>query len=321
METELEALFLEAHKLYLSVNESQLERNSKEYQLRVQHALQLSNDVAELIANEHIFSPNEELDDIKTDSIKLLLTPYYQAELQLQVVDKERLDHLTSAKIYFAHFLRQGEKLSLVHKDDLATLYSDARLEPTARRAVLVGRAQREKEAKAKLMALQKEMALRSDVDEELQRSCWIAMLHSAIPNAIRQLEMTETEMKMLESVANMEPPRITLDSRGNRVVPPPTQNNNKPIAYTILPGGRRVDLKAQVFQPGFNMATVTPEQAYEAEVKAGRMVTGGGKASEKKSDSDDEDDDIDDDAKLYKARAWDDFKDDHPFGSGNTKR
>ena len=64
-------------------------------------------------------------------------------------------------------------------------------------------------------------------------------------------------------------------------------------------------------------MATITPEEAFEAEVKAGRMVKGGG--NDKKAESDDEDEDDDD--KLKKARAWDDFKDDHPYGSGNTKR
>ena len=67
-------------------------------------------------------------------------------------------------------------------------------------------------------------------------------------------------------------------------------------------------------------MATVTPEQAYEAEVRAGRMVKGGG--NDKKGESDeDEDKDGDDEDKLRKARAWDDFKDDHPYGSGNSKR
>lgn len=83
-----------------------------------------------------------------------------------------------------------------------------------------------------------------------------------------------------------------------------------------------RVDLQAQVFQPGFNRATVTPEEAYEAEVKAGRMLTGGGKASEPKDDKDeDEDEDIDNEDKLRKARYWDNFKDDNPFGSGNSRR
>jgi immunoglobulin-binding protein 1 len=78
-----------------------------------------------------------------------------------------------------------------------------------------------------------------------------------------------------------------------------------------------RQELASQVFRPGFNMATVTPEQAADAEIKAGRMVKGGGNA--KKDESDDEDDD--DDEKVMKARAWDDFKDDNPYGSGNSKR
>lgn len=35
---------------------------------------------------------------------RFLLAPYYQAELHLLIVDKERLDHLNSAKVRFTIF-------------------------------------------------------------------------------------------------------------------------------------------------------------------------------------------------------------------------
>jgi hypothetical protein len=38
------------------------------------------------------------------------------------------------------------------------------------------------------------------------------------------------------------------------------------------------------------------------------------------KSKLSEEDDDEDDDAAVQKARAWDDWKDDHPRGAGNKK-
>ncbi len=92
--------------------------------------------------------------------------------------------------------------------------------------------------------------------------------------------------------------------------------------------------MAAQVFRPGYTMATVTPEEAVEAEIRAGRlqMPTNPPKKTTKRGDeeddddeqkdgkkSDDEDDDVDDDAKLRKAREWDNFKDDNPRGWGNT--
>jgi len=155
-------------------------------------------------------------------------------------------------------------------------------------------------------------------VDEELQRSHWIEIVKHHVVKAVAEVENTEKELQMLEMVAQRPPAQQARDSRGNAITAIPTSvTSSKPIAYTILPGGRRQELASQVFQPGFNMATMTPEQAYEAEVRAGRMVKGGG--NDKKAESDDEDEDDED--KLRKARYWDDFKDDNPFGSGNSKR
>jgi len=339
---ELDQHFLEGQQLYTKSDNSPLPSNHPDYQQEARHALQLFDDVADLISQQQLFSTNEELDDIRTDLLRYLLVPYYQAELHLKVVDNERLDHLNSAKLYFAHFLGRCEKLRLVHKDDIKALHSDIAGDPASRRATLIARMKREKEAKANLQAVEDQMSKKGtnnsdttigngsgggeNVDEEIHRSYLLAFIHVCIIKSVQQAELTEKEFKMLETVANMPNQPTTRDSRGNNITTTVNKynnnNNNKPIAYTILPGGKRVDLAAQVFRPGFNMATMTPEQAYEAEVRAGRMVTGGGPQQQSKGNSsDEEDDDIDNEEKVRKARAWDDFKDDNPKGWGNSKR
>jgi immunoglobulin-binding protein 1 len=68
-------------------------------------------------------------------------------------------------------------------------------------------------------------------------------------------------------------------------------------------------------------MATITPEEALEYDIRAGKMATGPGGAASAKKDDEDEDEGIDNEEKLQKARNWDDFKDDNPRGWGNTKR
>lgn len=136
------------------------------------------------------------------------------------------------------------------------------------------------------------------------------------IQKAVLQIELTEKELQVLSFMGTQE-------HRDHQANPTPPNSGKAPEIYTILPGGRRIDLAKQVFQPGYNLATITPEQAAEAEMRAGRMLKGpGGEASAKKnSDDEDEDEDIDNEAKLQKARYWDDFKDDNPRGWGNTKR
>eukprot|EP00026_Physarum_polycephalum_P009209 Phypoly_transcript_09323.p1 GENE.Phypoly_transcript_09323~~Phypoly_transcript_09323.p1 ORF type:complete len:299 (+),score=32.45 Phypoly_transcript_09323:225-1121(+) len=274
---ELSHQFTTVSKFMQELDHTSLESSSKEFQELVQTTiLQLATIAAE-ISRLHVFSFNEELDDIQDDSIKYILTPYYQAELQLQVIDKERIDHLSSAKIYFAHFLQQCERLKLVHKDDLKVLHGDKTENPTDRRATLIARTKREKEIRIKMEELQKQMSHQATggvVDEEVLRNNWITMIKYSLIKAVSQLESTERELKMLESVAQRPLDQQSLDSRGNKI-PLNAPISAKPVAYTILPGGRRQELATQVFRPGFNMATVTPEQAFEAEVQAGRMVKG----------------------------------------------
>jgi immunoglobulin-binding protein 1 len=321
---ELSQQFEAGVKGYQAIDSSPLSSSSSEYQALVAEARLAFGEVGMQLSQLSVFSPNEELDDIASDHLRYILTPYYQAELELLVVDRERLDHLNSAKRLFARFLQHCENLKLIHKEDIKSLYTDNPENPTERRATLIARTKREKEMRSKMEELQKQISQSTvAVDEEMHRSNWVNIINHNLVKAISQVESTEREIKMLEFVAQRPPEQIPRDSRGNPLPSSSSNNNNsgstnKPFAYTILPGGRRQELASQVFRPGYNMATVTPEQAYEAEVKAGRMLKGGAN-DKKKEESDDEDEDNDE--KVWKARAWDDWKDDHPFGSGNSKR
>jgi len=288
----------------------------------VREALIKFGNASQLVEKEAIFSVNEELDDIGTEYIKYIVIPYYVGELHLKVVDSERLDHLTTALRYFNQFLVTCKRLKLVRKEDLKPLHRDAPTDPTSRRAELIARVKREKENKARLEAIirqkaAKKSSVETDHDDELERQHVLLLVEDYVQKSISQVELTEVERKML-SMISQNPPQ---ESRGNRN----TANSQfkKPELYTILPGGRRVELAQQVFRPGFNMATITVEEAVEEDIRSGRMVKGpGGAASAKKDDNNEnEDEDIDNEEKLRKARTWDTFKDDNPRGWGNTKQ
>jgi hypothetical protein len=98
---------------------------------------------AQLIEQHALFSANEELDDILTESLKYVMTPFYLAELQLKVVDSERVGHLASALRYYSQFLATCKRLKLARKEDLKSLKRDAPIDPTSRRAELIGRVKR----------------------------------------------------------------------------------------------------------------------------------------------------------------------------------
>lgn len=93
-----------------------------------------------------------------------------------------------------------------------------------------------------------------------------------------------------------------------------------------------RERMAAQVFQPAHRLPTMSIEEAGLREMEimnkwqernAKLMAEANSawyKDDQKLKPSEEEDEDDDDDAAVEKARAWDDWKDDHPRGAGNKK-
>ena len=74
------------------------------------------------VAKEHIFSANEEFPDIKTEDIKYLLIPYYQAELIQKFMDS-RLDKIKLAFKFYDEFFKILELYRYLTKDVYITYF------------------------------------------------------------------------------------------------------------------------------------------------------------------------------------------------------
>ena len=91
----------------------------------------------------------------------------------------------------------------------------------------------------------------------------------------------------------------------------------------------RKENIKAGVFQPGHRLPTMTIEELADIEVAAAlerqrkteAMPASGRRENRRmehlKMDGDEDDKDLADEAAAH-DRAWDDWKDEHPKGSGN---
>jgi immunoglobulin-binding protein 1 len=230
-----------------------------------------------------------------------------------------------------------------------------------AKREYKIERFKREKDTRLALKAMLDKRAARGastvgddnggfDDDSEW-RSFETLQIKSAILESFALLESAVDELNMLEEIERRmqaaggedrlraELQRERTDAARN--TPPP----QPPV--TIMPGdlrppgelgqapapGRpmrsaveaRLDTRQQlardVFKQPHIVATYTPEEAAEMDMAAGRFLSGGGNDPSADKDDKDEDADQDDDAKLRKARDWDDFKDDNPRGAGNRSR
>ncbi|KAL2023064.1 hypothetical protein VTK56DRAFT_3974 [Thermocarpiscus australiensis] len=105
----------------------------------------------------------------------------------------------------------------------------------------------------------------------------------------------------------------------GRRNLPggPLLSAQGKPLQpFTLL--NNRQELARGVFRPGHNLPTMTIDEYLEEERRRGGIIEGGGEASLRREEPD-EDDMEKADAETMKARAWDEFVEANPRGSGNT--
>jgi len=85
---------------------------------------------------------------------------------------------------------------------------------------------------------------------------------------------------------------------------------------FTLLDSRQR--LQNGVFRPDYNLPTMTIDEYLEEERRRGGIIEGGGEASGIRPEPD-EDDLEKADQETLKQRAWDEFTEDNPKGSGNT--
>ncbi|KAK4126223.1 TAP42-like protein [Parathielavia appendiculata] len=97
----------------------------------------------------------------------------------------------------------------------------------------------------------------------------------------------------------------------------PLLSKEGKPLQpFTLL--NNRQELARGVFRPGHNLPTMTIDEYLEEERRRGGIIEGGGEASWHRPEPD-EDDIEKADEETMKARAWDEFVEANPKGSGNT--
>jgi hypothetical protein len=112
---------------------------------------------------------------------------------------------------------------------------------------------------------------------------------------------------------------RLDQPLRANQRHPggPLLSKQGKPLQpFTLL--NDRQELARGVFRPGHNLPTMTIDEYLEEERRRGGIIEGGGEASWHRPEPD-EDDIEKADEETMKARAWDEFVEANPKGSGNT--
>lgn len=182
------------------------------------------------------------------------------------------------------------------------------------------------------------EARLQSDDDDT--RQLYLAELQLYIHQTFQSLDLLMQELSMLSAMRNAPPPsqpppddprqRSNLggSNYSDRLDPslaqllnggrngPLLNKKGKPIQpFTLL--DRRSQLQQGVFRSGHNLPTMTIDEYLEEEKRRGNIIQGGEQSGVQPEIDEDDLDKADEE--TMKARAWDEYVEANPKGSGNT--
>ncbi|KAF4513564.1 hypothetical protein G6O67_000819 [Ophiocordyceps sinensis] len=317
----------------------------------VDAALTLYARVVDQVDAVALFSPNEGLEDLPTSALPYMLVSYHMAELLQRLPPsapasphEQRQATLRRARAAYALFLDLVDSYGLVAApyDGMLKRYRehDAAFAVVAPAADAAARRQgkiagfRAEKALAARLALLKDRRRCGD-DEVVVRELYLAHVACAVHSTFHAIDMLNCEAALLASAPAPQPRSVALrvarpaaddgDDATLRLDQPLRRSINrggpllsqvgKPLQpFTLV--GSRADLARAAFRPGHNLPTMSIDEYLAEERRRGNVLEGGTDPAKPRVD----DDDMDAvDRETYKAREWDDFKDENPRGSGNT--
>ena len=77
------------------------------------------NKLVERIQMDNVFSSNEQLSEIHSENLKLLMTPYYQANVLLRMMEN-RDDNVKKGHTYYLEYLKLMNHYNLLNKEQIA---------------------------------------------------------------------------------------------------------------------------------------------------------------------------------------------------------
>lgn len=279
---------------------------------------------------------------------RYLLLNYRIADLILKQNGGDRKSALQHAQVGFERFLRLLDTYDILSPGDARLLeqYRDApnsfstasTTDPAARRETKIRRFREEKDLKQKLEYLQRNpQALQND--DEMYRSLHLAQTAYCTHQTFQALESISQELHILSMAPSN--PRPGQDSqphdarqrngRGDGyserldspsqlsagLSGPMLSADGKPLRpFTLL--GTRQRMQDGVFRPDHSLPTMTIDEYLDEERRRGGMIEGGGAQSGMRPEPTEDDFDKADEETM-KARAWDEYVENNPKGSGNT--
>jgi len=314
--------FSSGQKLYSEIENTNLTSKDSEYKELITKALNCFQTCSELIHKNSLFSKNEELNDYATSSIKYISVPYYLGEIYQKIpsIDPfERFGSIKQAKRYLEKFIETCIKLEILNKQDIEAYRNESTSNSETKRNEKVRRYKRDKQIQQQIKMLMDEK-LKNNIDEEnekdneFERKISLLLIENNVIKAIDTIISLKQEIEIVDHMSK-------LWSQNDGKLPQRPAPEPRPPLQPIVIRDTKQYIKDNAFRPGWNLPTVSLEEAADIDYQQMKQREARQREQEKRKLQKliKEYGDSDDDEELMKNRDFDSFKDDHPRGSGNT--
>ncbi|XP_042208988.1 immunoglobulin-binding protein 1-like [Homarus americanus] len=344
-------LFDKCLKIHDEIDKSDLPTNSDSLQVKIREGIDGLIKTTVLVSELGVFSRNEVLDELPTSSIKFLLLPVLLGSLSVKRTDFNRLEVLRLADIYYRDFVKRCKQYELTdaklpndqsEEDDSNEAESDRNNVPKAsvkkgmpspeELQIMVKQREekirrfKEKKAIGDLLVNLKKALDNPSYDEDTLRKYYITMVKKFIYESLEELDSLTMERTMLLEMEAM---------RKKGTLPDPQQiPKAKPLKPILI---TRDTIQNNVFGLGYpSLPSMTVEEFYDQRVRDGWFPdptksqnchqdrTTFGLESEKNAEEQEEEakekaEEQDNPEKLERDREWDEWRDTHKRGWGNT--
>ncbi|CAH3971069.1 immunoglobulin-binding protein 1 [Pieris brassicae] len=322
----LKSVFDSAMKLFDKVETGSEATNSVAVQMTVKTAIANFEKATNLVSMSGMFSKNEALEELPTETLQYLLLPALLGSLTLKLCNQPRKDIINVAEIYFKDFIQRCKDYGVTDveipqtaSDDSIATRSQTEQAKIATmvvsREAKIKRYKELKELKDKLSTLSKSMES-PNVDDHTKREYFTTLLLNYVNQALDELNSIEQEKPILEYM-----------SKHAGEIKPKQRERAPPLKPVII---TRDAIQKAVYGAGYpSLHTYTIEEFYDKRVREGTFPaasniphttiqnteTDGDDAEQIKKEELAEDDDPEE---LARQRSMDEYKDDHRRGWGN---
>lgn len=231
----LRVIFSKGWEEFEELEETSLPFNSAEYQRKVKETMKIFEEATTVVNQIGLFSPNELIDEVSTDSLQYLMLPFFLGKTALKLQHESRGEVLQIAEVYFKDFLQRCQEYELCEEHKKNAVCTEGGNTDELAQLMRAAHARNDKIAqfrkKKELDEFVKKMKIavrNKSVDDEVRREFFLKLLNKSIIDVNEELDSIQLEKQMVQM-------RTMHDSAGTK--PNDYFDNAKATSTSEAPG------------------------------------------------------------------------------------